>query len=81
MAYARIAWVTQVSAAVCGAACAAAYRAYAIRPYKRRKTKVAKTTFDAGKTISYAGKKWRIIAYAIRHTNTRTTINQQTAPL
>ena len=33
MAYARIARITQVSAAVCGAAHAAGQRAYAIRPY------------------------------------------------
>ena len=35
---------------------AAAYRAYAIRPYNFRKTNTAKTTFDVGKTVSYAGK-------------------------
>ena len=29
---------------------AAAYRAYAIRPYKWRKTKAPKNTFDVGKT-------------------------------
>ena len=33
MAYARIARITQVSAAVCGAAHAAGQRAYAILPY------------------------------------------------
>ena len=38
------------SVLVCGAAHAVAYRAYAIRPYKWRKTNTAKTTFDVGKT-------------------------------
>ena len=33
-----------------------AYRAYAIRPYKWRKTNTAKITFDVGKTMSYVGK-------------------------
>jgi len=32
------------------------YRAYAIRPYKSRKTNTAKTTFDVGKTMSYVEK-------------------------
>ncbi len=56
MAYARIARVCDVAIKVCGAACAAVYRAYAIRPYKRRKTKVAKTTSNVEKTISYVEK-------------------------
>ena len=56
MAYARIARVCDVAIKVCGAACAAVYRAYAIRPYKRRKTKVAKTTSNVEKTMSYVEK-------------------------
>ena len=52
-----------VLAMICGAANAAVYRAYAIRPYKWRKTLIAhpfqsltKTIFDAGKTMSYVEK-------------------------
>ena len=48
---------------VCGAFQTVAYRAYAIRPCKRRKNQnrqffqsTTKTTSDAGKTMSYAGK-------------------------
>ncbi len=37
-------------ATVCGAVLAVAYRAYAIRSYKWRKTNTAKITFDVGKT-------------------------------
>ena len=36
MAYARIARICDVAAEVCGAAHAAVYRAYAIRPYNSR---------------------------------------------
>ncbi len=35
---------------------AAAYRAYAIRPYNSRKTKVVKTMWDVGKIMSDVGK-------------------------
>ncbi len=56
MAYARIARVCNVVAVVCGMVHAAAYRAYAIRPYKWRKTNTAKNTFDVGKTMSYVEK-------------------------
>ena len=52
-----------VSTAVCNAVWAAAYRVYAIRPYKWRKSKIdylfhniPKTTSDIRKTMSYAGK-------------------------
>ena len=50
-------------AVVCGTVHAVAYRAYAIRPYNFRKTKVGylfrnipKTTWDVGKTMSYVEK-------------------------
>ena len=43
-------------AEVCDAVLAVAYRAYAIRPYNFRKTKVAKITWDIGKTMSYVEK-------------------------
>ena len=63
MAYARIARVLQCLAVVCDTFQATAYRAYAIRPYKWRKTIIAhafpntpKTTWDIGKTTSDAGK-------------------------
>ena len=45
-----------VAATVCGIFYAAAYRAYAIRPYNYCKTSIAKITFDAGKTMSYVEK-------------------------
>ena len=63
MAYARIARICGVVAAVCAAVHAVAYRAYAIRPYKWRKPhdrclfpNTTETTFDVGKTMSYAEK-------------------------
>ena len=53
----------QFGMAVCGVAHAVAYRAYAIRPYNLRKTKIncyfpntSKNTFDIGKTMSYVEK-------------------------
>ena len=63
MAYVRIAPLGNAMAVVGDAVLAMVYRAYAIRPYKWRKTIIAhpfpnspKTTSDAGKTTSYAGK-------------------------
>ena len=63
MAYARNAPICDVVAAVRGADYAVAYRAYAIRPYERRKTQTnhsfpntPKTTTDLGKTMSDVGK-------------------------
>ena len=44
------------AAAVCDAVHAMAYRAYATRPYKWRKTIIAKITWDMGKTMSHVGK-------------------------
>ena len=59
----KIAPTCDVAAAVCGAVQAVAYRAYAIRPYKWRKTQVGsffrntpKITFDVRKTMSYVEK-------------------------
>jgi len=40
----------------CGTVHAVMYKADAIRPYKWRKTNIAKTIFDAGKTMSYVEK-------------------------
>ena len=44
------------AAAVCDVVHAMAYRAYATRPYKWRKTIIAKITWDMGKTMSHVGK-------------------------
>ena len=48
----QIAKVCNVATMVRGAVHAVVYRAYAIRPYKWRKTQATKTTSDMGKTMS-----------------------------
>ncbi len=52
MAYTQKCALRNIASTVCNAVRAVAYRAYAIRPYKSRKTNTAKPTFDAGKIIS-----------------------------
>ena len=52
----RIVPLCNIVAAVCDVVYAVLYRAYAIRPYKWRKTKAVKIKFDVRKTMSYAGK-------------------------
>gem|GEM_PF-1388838 len=48
----KIAPICNVVAEACDAVWAVVYRAYAIRPYKWRKTNTPKITFDVGKTMS-----------------------------
>ncbi len=50
MAYTQKCALRNIASTVCNAVRAVAYRAYAIRPYKRRKTNTAKTAFDIEKT-------------------------------
>ena len=73
MAYARSARISYVAAMVCGAVNAVVYRAYAIRPYNFRKTKIAPPFQSSPKTIFHVIRLCQLICLSTLYRATNCT--------